>query len=141
MHRCVSIVMSNYMLERLSWFMIVPAIPIFIILNSISGKIGFNDTIHTAHSQPEPTNRIDSNTTQSVGIKDMTAEKVHVGGIDIAYEKFGSGDPILLISPAQGDMNSWDPSLLSTLSSNRTVVLYQLHSLLMYHGFSSTCYL
>jgi hypothetical protein len=39
------------MLERLSWFMIVPAIPIFIILNSISGKIGFNDTIHTAYSQ------------------------------------------------------------------------------------------
>ena len=37
---------------------------------------------------------------------------------------FGKGDPILLVSPAQGDMNTWDPSLLSDLSSNHTVIVF-----------------
>ena len=37
---------------------------------------------------------------------------------------FGKGDPFLLISPAQGDMNAWDPSLLSTLSDNHTVIVF-----------------
>ncbi len=104
--------------------MIVPSISIFIILTSIFGNIGFNDTIDIAYSQPESTNQIDSNTTQSVGIKDTPPEKVGIGDIDIAYKMFGSGEPIILISPAQGDMNSSDPSLLSTISSNRTVIVF-----------------
>ena len=37
---------------------------------------------------------------------------------------FGKGDPILLISPAQADMNAWEPSILKELSSNHTVIIF-----------------
>lgn len=104
--------------------MIVLATPIFIISNSLFGDIGFNDTVNIAYSKPEPTNRIDSSTTQSVGIKGIPLEKVHVVDIDIAYEMVGNGDPILLISPAHGDINAWDHSLLDTLSANHTVFVF-----------------
>ena len=37
---------------------------------------------------------------------------------------FGKGDPILLVQGAGGDMNTWEPSLLSDLSSNHTVIVF-----------------
>jgi pimeloyl-ACP methyl ester carboxylesterase len=116
--------MSKHEPGRIDRFMIVLVIPIFIVSNSVFGNIGFNDNVNIAYSQPEPTNRIDSSTTQSVGIKDMPLEKAHAGDIDIAYKAVGTGDPILLISPAQADMNAWDPSLLDTLSANHTVIVF-----------------
>ena len=42
---------------------------------------------------------------------------------------FGKGDPILLISPAQADMNAWELSAnLSELSSNHTVIVFDAWS-------------
>jgi len=46
------------------------------------------------------------------------------GDIDVAYKMFGEGDPILLINGASDGMNAWDPSLLKTLSSNHTVIVF-----------------
>jgi pimeloyl-ACP methyl ester carboxylesterase len=37
---------------------------------------------------------------------------------------FGKGEPILLISPAQADMNTWEMGTLSELSSNHTVIVF-----------------
>lgn len=104
--------------------MIVLAIPMFIVSNSLSGNFGFNDPVNIAYSQPEQTNRNDSSITQSARIQDIPLEKAHVGDIDIAYKMLGMGDPVLLISPAQGDMNAWDQSLLDTLSANHTVIVF-----------------
>jgi len=59
-----------------------------------------------------------------LNIQDIPAKKVHVGDIDIAYKMLGKGDPILLVSPAQGDMNAWEPSTLRELSSNHTVIVF-----------------
>ncbi|HZH39183.1 MAG TPA: alpha/beta hydrolase [Bacillales bacterium] len=36
----------------------------------------------------------------------------------------GTGDPILLVSPAQADINAWDPSLPDTLSANHKVTAF-----------------
>ena len=45
--------------------------------------------------------------------------------IEVAFKMFGKGDPILLISPAQADMNAWELSAnLSELSSNHTVIVF-----------------
>ena len=41
---------------------------------------------------------MNSNTTNSVNIKDIPLEKVRVGDIDIAYKMFGKGYPILLFN-------------------------------------------
>ena len=70
------------------------------------------------------TNQTISDNADLLNIQDIPVKKIHVGDIDIAYRVFGKGDPILLISPAQADMNLWDPSLLNVLSSNHTVIVF-----------------
>jgi pimeloyl-ACP methyl ester carboxylesterase len=72
-------------------------------------------------SDPDQTN---SNTTNSVNMQDIPLEKVHVGDIDIAYKMFGKGEPILLFNGASDGMDAWDPSFLTGLSSNHTVIAF-----------------
>jgi pimeloyl-ACP methyl ester carboxylesterase len=57
-------------------------------------------------------------------IQDIPTKKVHVEDIDIAYKTFGKGDPILLISGYSFAMDSWDSTLLETLTSNHTVIVF-----------------
>jgi pimeloyl-ACP methyl ester carboxylesterase len=54
----------------------------------------------------------------------VPAKKVHVDNIDFAYKILGKDDPILLISSASSDMNSWHPSFIKDLFSNHTVIVY-----------------
>jgi pimeloyl-ACP methyl ester carboxylesterase len=63
-------------------------------------------------------------TDSSANIQNMTVKKVHVGDIDIAYKMFGKGDPIILHNGASDNMDAWDPALLSILSSNNTVIVF-----------------
>ena len=37
---------------------------------------------------------------------------------------FGKGEPILLINGASDDMDAWDPSFLTGISSNHTVITF-----------------
>ncbi len=68
-------------------------------------------------------NNINTNT-NTLNIQDIPAKKVRVGDIDIAYKTFGKGDPVLLISGYSFAMDSWDPTLLETLASNHTVIVF-----------------
>ena len=81
-------------------------------------------TINRVYGQ-QP-DQMDLNITDS-SAADMqnTSEKiVHVGDIDIAYKMSGRGEPILLISGGSADKNAWDPSFISDLSSNHTVIVF-----------------
>ena len=69
-------------------------------------------------------NQSNYNVTDLQNIHEFQARKVRVGDIDIAYKTLGEGEPILLVNPAQADMNAWDPSILENLSSNHTVILF-----------------
>jgi pimeloyl-ACP methyl ester carboxylesterase len=61
----------------------------------------------------------------SPNIQNMPVEKiVHVGDIDIAYKMSGRREPILLIPGGSADKNAWDPSFVSNLSSNHTVIVF-----------------
>jgi pimeloyl-ACP methyl ester carboxylesterase len=60
----------------------------------------------------------------TLNIQNIPAKKVHVGDIEIAYKTFGKGDPILLISGYSFAMDSWDSTLLETLASNHTVIVF-----------------
>jgi pimeloyl-ACP methyl ester carboxylesterase len=81
-------------------------------------------TASTYHVYGQP-DQVDLNVTDSSpNIQNIPAKKVQVGDIDIAYKMLGKGDPILLISPAQADMNAWEPSTLGQLSSNNTVIVF-----------------
>ena len=57
-------------------------------------------------------------------MQDIQLKKVRVGDIDVAYKMFGKGDPILLFNGASDSMDAWDPSFLTGLSSNHTVIAF-----------------
>ena len=59
-----------------------------------------------------------------LNIQDIPLKKVHVGDIDVAYKMFGKGDPIILFNGASDGMDAWDPSFLTGLSSNHTVIAF-----------------
>jgi pimeloyl-ACP methyl ester carboxylesterase len=66
----------------------------------------------------------DNTNTNTPNIQDIPTKKVHVDDIDIAYKTFGKGDPILLINGYSFTMDSWDSTLLETLASNHTVIVF-----------------
>ena len=75
------------------------------------------------YGQPNP-DQMNSNATSMVNTEDIPLEKVHVGDIDVAYKVFGKGDPIILFNGASDNMDAWDPSFLTALSSNHTVIVF-----------------
>jgi pimeloyl-ACP methyl ester carboxylesterase len=89
--------------------------------SSISNYGYFGFTIVYAQLNPDQMN---SNTTSSVNIQNIPLKKVHVGDIDIAYKMFGKGEPILLFNGASDRIDAWDPSFLTGLSSNHTVIAF-----------------
>jgi pimeloyl-ACP methyl ester carboxylesterase len=104
--------------------LIIAVISTFFITSSSISNYGHFDITKVVYGQPVP-DQTNSNATKSVNMQDIPLEKVPVGDIDVAYKMFGQGDPILLISPAQADMNAWELSAnLSELSSNHTVIVF-----------------
>ena len=69
------------------------------------------------------------NATDSSNIQSIPAKKVQVGDIEIAYKMLGKGDPILLFNGASDGMDAWDPSFPMTLSSNHTVIAFDIRGL------------
>jgi len=57
-------------------------------------------------------------------MQDIPLKKVRVGDIDVAYKMFGQGDPIILFNGASDSMEAWDPSFLTGISSNHTVIAF-----------------
>ncbi len=115
---------SSHRLVRKDHLVLIVVISTLVIAStSISGYGYFDTTKVAVYGQSDP-DQMNSNTTNSVNIQSIPLEKVRVGDIDIAYKMFGKGNPILLISPAQADMNAWEPSILRELSSNHTVIVF-----------------
>jgi pimeloyl-ACP methyl ester carboxylesterase len=69
------------------------------------------------------------NVSDSSNIQSIPAKKVQVGDIEIAYKMLGKGDPILLFNGASDGMDAWDPSFLTNLSSNHTVIAFDSRGL------------
>ena len=116
-------VVSCHRLVREDHLVIIAVISTLVITSSSISNYGYLDITKVVYGQSDP-DQINSNTTNSVNIQDLPLKKVHVGDIDITYKMFGKGYPILLVSGAGNDMNTWDPSLLSDLSSNHTVIVF-----------------
>jgi uncharacterized alpha/beta hydrolase family protein len=115
--------MSSHRRVRNDHLVLIAIISALVIASPSISNYGYFDITKVAYGQSDP-NQMNSNTTSSVNIQDIPLKKVRVGDIDIAYKMFGKGEPILLISGAGGDMNSWDPSTLKSLSSNHTVIIF-----------------
>jgi pimeloyl-ACP methyl ester carboxylesterase len=115
--------MSNHRLVRKDHLILISAAPMLIIASSLIGIDGYFGTPKIAYSQSDQ-DQMNSNTTKSVNIQDISLEKVRVGDIDVAYKMFGKGEPILLFNGASDGMDAWDPSFLTGLSSNHTVIAF-----------------
>ena len=115
--------MSNHRLVRKDHLILIAAAPMLIIASSLIGIDGYFGTPKIAYSQSDQ-DQMNSNTTKSVNIQDIPLEKVRVGDIDVAYKMFGKGEPILLFNGASDGMDAWDPSFLTGLSSNHTVIAF-----------------
>ena len=83
-------------------------------------------TNNPVYGQQDKTN---FNTTDSSNIQSIPAKKIQVGDIETAYKMLGKGDPILLYNGASDGMDAWDPSLLTNLSSNHTVIVFDSRGL------------
>jgi pimeloyl-ACP methyl ester carboxylesterase len=79
-------------------------------------------TTNRVYGQPD---QVDLNVTDSSpNIQNIPVQKVQIGDIDVAYKMFGKGDPIILFNGASDNMDAWDPSFISDLSSNHTVIVF-----------------
>ena len=115
--------MSNHRLLRKDHLILIAGAPMLIIASSLIGIDGNFSTSKIADSQLDQ-DQINSNTTKLVNIQDIPLEKVRVGDIDVAYKMFGKGEPILLFNGASDGMDAWDPSFLTGLSSNHTIIAF-----------------
>jgi pimeloyl-ACP methyl ester carboxylesterase len=96
-----------------------------IIFSFIIITASFVNFAYSQASQMDSNSSNNNNTNaNSLNIQNIPAKKVRVGDIDIAYKTFGKGDPIILINGYSFTMDSWDPTLLGTLASNHTVIIF-----------------
>jgi pimeloyl-ACP methyl ester carboxylesterase len=96
---------------------------LFVLITTLPTTMTTTTINRVYGQQPD---RMDLNIADSsANIQNTSEEKiVQVGDIEIAYKTSGRGDPILLISGGSADKNAWDPSFISDLSSNHTVIVF-----------------
>ena len=114
---------SSFRLVRKDHLIFAVVISTLVIAGSSISNLGYFDVTRVVYGQSDP-DQMNSNTTNSVNIQDIPLEKVHVGDIDVAYKMFGKGDPIILFNGASDSMDAWDPSFLTEISSNHTVIAF-----------------
>ena len=96
---------------------------LIITSSSISNYYGYFGFTKVAYGQTDQ-NQTNSNTTNSVNTQNIPLKKIHVGDIDVAYKMFGRGEPLILFNGASDNMDAWDPSFLTGLVSNHTVIVF-----------------
>ena len=116
-------VKSSHKLVRKVHLVIIAVIFTLVISSPSISNFGYFDITKVVYGQPD-LDQMNSNITNSVNLQDIPLEKVHVEDIDVAYKMFGKGDPIILFNGASDSMDAWDPSFLTDISSNHTVIAF-----------------
>jgi pimeloyl-ACP methyl ester carboxylesterase len=65
-----------------------------------------------------------TNDSINLNISSIEVKTVHVGDIDMAYKAFGQGQPLIMIIGSSSTMDLWPPEVLSRLSSNHSVIIF-----------------
>lgn len=113
---CLRIIRENTSLVLIPIFL-------FVLITSLPATMTTTSTINRVYGQQADLmdlNVMDS----SANIQNASEKIVHVGDIDIAYKILGKGEPIVLLPGGSAGMNAWDPSFISDLSSNHTVIVF-----------------
>jgi pimeloyl-ACP methyl ester carboxylesterase len=115
--------MSPHRFIQKDYLVLIAVISTLVIASPSISNLGYFGFTKVVYGQSDP-DQMNSNTTSSVNVQDIPLKKVRVGDIDVAYKMFGKGDPIILFNGASDSMDAWDPSLLTGLSSNHTVIVF-----------------
>jgi len=117
-------VYSNRQVKK-DYLFIIAVLSILIVSSSSISNYSYYNVANIVYGQANSDQANSTNTTTGlVNIQDIPLKKVHVGDIDIAYKVFGKGDPIILHNGANDGMNAWDPSFLTAISSNHTIIVF-----------------
>jgi pimeloyl-ACP methyl ester carboxylesterase len=98
---------------------------LFLLLIQIT--ISNNTFFKSVYSQNTTTAKTgNSNALNNISHKSnpLDIKKVKVGDISIAYRIIGKGSPLLLIMGYAGAMNTWDTRIITKLSQNHTVIIF-----------------
>jgi pimeloyl-ACP methyl ester carboxylesterase len=114
---------SSHRLVRKVHLVLIAVISTLVIAGPSISNYGYFGITKVAYGQSDP-NQTNSSATNSVNTHDIPLKKVHVGDIDVAYKMFGKGDPLILFNGASDNMDAWDPSFLTGISSNHTVIVF-----------------
>jgi pimeloyl-ACP methyl ester carboxylesterase len=114
---------SSHRLVRKVHLVLIAVISTLVIAGPSISNYGYFGITKVAYGQSDP-NQTNSSATNSVNTHDIPLKKVHVGDIDVAYKMFGKGNPLILFNGASDNMDAWDPSFLTGISSNHTVIVF-----------------
>jgi pimeloyl-ACP methyl ester carboxylesterase len=109
---------------RKDYLFIIVFMSTLIFSSTVFNNYGHNGVTSIVYGQTNFTQNNSTNTTDLVNTQNISLEKVRVGDIEMAYKMFGKGDPLILHSGASDNMDAWDPALLTKLSSNHTVIIF-----------------
>src|ERR671910_3004672 len=114
---------SIHRLVRKVHLVLIAVISTLVISSPSISNHGYFDITKVVYGQPVP-DLMNSNTANSVNMQDIPLEKVRVGDIDVAYKMLGKGDHMILFNGASDNMDAWDPSFLTGISSNHIVIAF-----------------
>jgi pimeloyl-ACP methyl ester carboxylesterase len=111
---------------RKDYLFIIAFISILIFSGTAFNYYGHNGVTNVVYGQigSNLVNSSNATTTDLVNLQDIPLEKARIGDIEIAYKMFGKGDPLILHNGASDGMDAWEPSLLTRLALNHTVIVF-----------------
>src|SRR4051794_13454604 len=104
--------------EQLIFLSLVAVLSFFVLVVVVVG-ISYNNLFAYSSTSVSPLSSLSSlqdNNQSKMQAQKNNTQKVKVGDIDIAYKKFGKGDPLLFIPGFSATMEVWDPIILDKLS-------------------------
>lgn len=57
-------------------------------------------------------------------LQGVEVKKVKVNDIELAYQVFGSGEPLIMVMGFRGTMSAWDPALIEALAKRYQVIVF-----------------
>ena len=110
---------QGYMRSFLPIAILIPALLLFLAGCTAPGP-GTRDSLAT--SSPLVTLHAPGSPVQ--GVDQVPVKKVRVDDSEVAYKELGQGKPLLLIMGYGSTMDLWPPAVLSNLSANHRVIVF-----------------
>ena len=100
---------------------------VLLVISLIANVIFYSGTMMN-NTGPYGSNDINAESPETsldkTDLQEGTVNKTNANGIKIAYQEYGSGEPLLMITGYSATMDMWPPKLISGLSENYHVIIF-----------------